>query len=105
MTITGANLSLLLGVDIVREVQFVGRAGALMWQEDYDSRFDIPGRPAIHAKMEDSGTGGTLGVALTYRFAPGWQLEGRYEYATLDKDRVTLVTLGLSYDFVGLLSR
>lgn len=102
VSINGFNISLLLGFDITREVQVVGRAGALSWTEKFDSRFDIPGQPAIHAETEDSGTSPALGLGITYRFTPGWQLDARYEHASLDEDSVSLVTVGLSYDFIGL---
>jgi hypothetical protein len=103
VTIAGLNIALMLGFDIGRAVQIVGRAGMLTWKEKYDSRFDIPGKPAINAEMETSGTGPVLGLGITYRFTPGWQLEGRYEFATLDEDTISLATLGLSYDLIGLL--
>ena len=103
VSINGFVMSLMLGFDIGRDVQIVGRAGALPWKVKFDSRFDIPGQPAIVRDMAMNGTGPLLGVAITYRFAPGWQLEGRYEYASLDEDDLSLLTVGLSYDFIGLL--
>jgi hypothetical protein len=103
VSINGFAVSVMLGFDIGRDIQIVCRAGALTWKEEFDSRFDIPGQPAIVRDMELSGTGPLLGVAITYRFTPGWQLEGRYEYASLDEDDLSLLTVGLSYDFIGLL--
>lgn len=102
VSVNGFNVSLMLGFDVLEDVQIVGRAGALTWKERYKSRFDIPGKPAINAEMEGSGTGPALGAGITYRFTPGWQLEARYEYASLDEDTVSLLTVGLSYDFIGL---
>ena len=103
VSINGFNVSLMLGVDLFKDVQVVGRAGALTWKENYKSRFDMPGRPAINAATDASGTGMAFGVGLTYRFTPGWQVEARYEYAALEEDRVSLFSVGLSYDFIGLL--
>ncbi len=103
VSIYGFNLSLMLGFDIGEDVQVVGRAGAMTWKEKYKSRFDIPGEPAINADLEASGTGPAVGLGITYRFTPGWQLEARYEFATLEDDQVSLLTVGLSYDLIGLL--
>ena len=102
VSISGVNVSLMLGFDIGKDVQIVGRAGALSWKEKYESRFDIPGKPAINSDLEASGTAPALGLGITYRFTPGWQLEARYEHDSLDQDKVTLLTVGLSYDFIGL---
>ena len=102
VSMSGLGVSLLLGFDIGKSVQIVGRVGALSWKERYQSRFDMPGKPAINAEMETSGTGPTLGVGISYRFTPGWQLEARYEHASLEEDQVSLLTVGLSYDLIGL---
>jgi hypothetical protein len=98
----GFNVSLMLGLDVTKDVQAVLRAGALSWKEEFESRFDVPGQPVMYREMELSGTGATYGAGLVYRFTPGWQLEGRYEHASFDKDEVDLVSIGLSYDFIGL---
>jgi hypothetical protein len=99
---SGSSFSLQGGFDLGRSVQVVGRAGALAWNERYQSRFDIPGQPAIRAETSTSGTGAILGAGIAYRFAAGCQLEARYDYAKLDDDTITLLTLGLSFDLIGL---
>jgi opacity protein-like surface antigen len=102
VSMSGVNVSLLLGTDIGERFQIVGRVGALMWREDFESRFDIPGSPAVNAETEDSGVGFASGLGLSYQVKPGWQLETRFEYATLGDDEVSLLTFGLAYDFIGL---
>ena len=87
--------------DITENLQVVGRVGALTWKEELESRFDILGKPAVNAETEESGTGFTAGLGLSYQFKPGWLLETRYEYAALDEDNVSLLTFGFAYDFIG----
>jgi opacity protein-like surface antigen len=101
VSMNGINVSILLGLDIPGNIQVVGRVGALIWKERFESRFDIPGMPAVNAEMDSSGTGLAAGLGVSYRFTDGWQLEARYEYATLDDDTVSLATVGLAYDFFG----
>lgn len=105
VSITGVNLALMAGVDLTRNIPVVGRVGVLFWKEEYDSRFDIPGEPAIDATTEASGSGPMLGVGASCRVSPGWQIDARYEFATLDEDTISLMTIGLAYDFVALAQR
>ena len=98
----GFNVSLMVGFDVIESLQVVVRTGFLAWTEDFESRFDMPGRAAEYRTYSESGTGMTYGAGLVYRFSPGWSLEGRYELAAFDDDTVSLASVGLSYDFLGL---
>jgi opacity protein-like surface antigen len=103
VSINGIAISLVFGYDVFDTVQVYVRAGALMWQEDFDSRFDIPGEPAIQRTTDDSGTGGVYGGGVSWRFHDTWQLHAQYDYAALGDDDVGMASLGLSYDCSGLL--
>lgn len=99
----GFNISLVLGYDLTPKLQVFTRAGVLKWTESFDSRFDIPGQAAIHRTYEQSGTGMSLGAGVSYRFSDFWQLQLQYEYDTFDVDQVSMASLGLSYDLLGLI--
>ncbi len=101
VTIDGSSVALMLGFDPVDSVQVYARAGALMWNESFDSRFDIAGEPAIRRETEDSGTGMLLGAGVSWRFHTGWRFQLQYEHATLGEDTAGMASLGLVYDFLG----
>lgn len=101
VSINGFNASLLLGYDITPNLQVVARAGMLSWTEKMQSRFDIPDEPAIRRELETNGTGALIGAGLNWRFESTWALAAQYEVAELDNDQLSMVTLGLSYDFMG----
>ena len=105
VSINGFNASLLLGFDLVSNVQVIARGGMLSWKEKMESRFDIPGEPAIRRELETSGTGLLYGAGLNWRFESTWALSAQYEHVTLDNDEISRVTLGLSYDFMGWFNR
>jgi opacity protein-like surface antigen len=102
VSIDGVAVSLVVGFDVFDTVQVYARAGALMWQEDFNSRFDIPGEPAIERTTDDSGTGAVYGGGVSWRFHTTWQLSAQYDHATLGDDDVGMASLALSYDCVGL---
>ncbi len=104
VTVDGIAVSLMFGYDVLDAVQVYLRAGALMWQEDFESRFDIPGEPAIDRTTDDNGTGFVYGVGVSWRFKDHdtWQLHAQYDYAALGDDDIGMVSLGFSYDFIGL---
>jgi outer membrane autotransporter protein len=97
----GFNVSLVIGYDLAPQLQLFARAGVLMWKESYDSRFDIPGQPAIHRSYDQSGTGLSLGAGVSFRFADGWALQAQFEQASFGEDSVSMVSAGFSYDFIG----
>lgn len=96
----GFNVSLVLGIDIHPDIQLFARVGALMWKENYDSRFDIPGQPAMHRTYEQSGTGYSVGVGANFRFTEGWAIQAQFEQCAFGDDAVSMVSVGLTYDFI-----
>lgn len=103
VAVDGFSASLLLGFDLTRDFQVFARAGMLSWKESLKSRFDIPGEPAIRRETEMSGTGLLYGAGVSWRFESTWSLQLQYEATRLDEDDVSMVSLGLAYDFLGLL--
>ena len=99
---SGFNISVVLGYDITPKLQLFVRAGVLQWKETFDSRFDIPGQAAMHRTYDQSGTGMSLGAGVSYRFHDYWHLQAQYEHDTFDVDQVSMVSVGMSYDFIGL---
>lgn len=97
----GFNVSLVLGVDLDPRVQLFVRAGVLMWKESFDSRFDIPGRPAIHRTYEQSGAGYSLGAGINFRFTEGWAVQAQVEQCAFGDDSVGMASVGFTYDFIG----
>jgi opacity protein-like surface antigen len=97
----GFNVSLVLGYDFTPQIQLFGRVGAIMWKEAYDSRFDIAGQPAMHRAYEQSGTGYCAGIGASFRFTEGWAVVVQYEMDSLGEDSVSMITAGLTYDFIG----
>ena len=98
----GFNISLVLGCDITPKLQVFARAGVLKWTESFESRFDIPGQAAMHRTYDQSGTGLSLGAGMSYRFSNYWHWQVQYEYDTFDVDQVSMLSIGLSYDLLGL---
>jgi opacity protein-like surface antigen len=103
VSMRGFNVSALFGIEPIDDIQLVARLGALTWKQSYESNFRTTGEPAKTVDMERRGTGPAAGLGLSYRFSRAWQMDLRYEYAMLDEDRVQLLTVGLAYDFIGLL--
>ena len=103
VTFSGVDFALLFGWDITRDVQVFARLGALAWTEDMESRFDLEGEPAMHRSFSESGTGPTFGAGLGWRFASEWRLVLQYERSSFDEDEMQMVSVGLAYDFLGLL--
>ena len=99
----GFNVSLVLGVDVTPKLQLFARAGVLQWTETFDSRFDIPGQSAMHRNYTQSGAGMCLGAGLNYRFENYWNLQVQYEHNTFDIDQVSMFSIGIGYDFLGLM--
>jgi opacity protein-like surface antigen len=95
--------SLLLGYDVLDNVQVYGRAGAMAWTRDMETRFDIPGEPAMYRETEDSGTGLHYGAGIDWRFdkSKGWHLRLQVERTTFDDDEIDMVGVSLLYDFTG----
>jgi len=105
VSIGGWSTSLTLGFDPLDSLQVYARVGALMWEESFDSRFDIVGEPAIHRETETTGTGLLVGAGVNWRFHSAWQLHLQYEHATLDEDTAGMASLALSYDFLGFVQQ
>lgn len=103
VAITAVSLSLMMGYDIQDSLQLYARIGAQMWEEQFDSRFDIVGQPALYRDTEDSGTGLIYGGGISWRFHSTCRLHLQYDHAELDDDDIGMTSLAFSYDFVGLL--
>lgn len=101
VTMNGFNVSLVLGYDFTPQIQLFGRVGAIMWKEAYDSRFDIAGQPAMHRAYEQNGTGYCAGIGASFRFTEGWAVVVQYEMDSIGEDSVSMITAGLTYDFIG----
>lgn len=97
----GVNVSLLVGGDLGESVRVFGRLGAISWQNDLSTRFDIPGEPPIRRSETYSGTGVSYGAGLSWFLESGWQLVAQYEHSTFDDDEMDLMTVGLAFDFAG----
>lgn len=98
---SGVNVSLLVGGDLAKAVRVFGRLGAISWQNDLSTRFDIPGEPPIRREETYSGTGVSYGAGLAWFLESGWQLAAQYEHSTFDEDEMDLMTVGLAFDFGG----
>ena len=101
VSMNGFNVSLVLGVDLNPNIQLFARAGVLIWKENYDSRFDIPGQPAMHRTYQQGGTGYSVGAGVNFRFTEGWVLQAQLEQCAFGEDAVSMVSVGLTYDFIG----
>ena len=97
----GVNVSLLVGGDLGESVRVFGRLGAISWQNDLTTRFDIPGEEPIRRSETYSGTGVSYGAGLAWFLESGWQLVAQYEHSTIDEDEMDLMTVGLAFDFGG----
>ena len=96
------SLAVMLGYDLNEVFQLYGRVGILPWTESFDSRFDIPGQPAIERQTEDDGTGFLVGAGVAYRFTSTWDLFLQYDLGTIGDDDIGMASLGFTYDFLGL---
>lgn len=103
ISITAVSFSVMMGYDIVESLRVYARIGAQMWEEEFDSRFDIEGAPPLVRVADDSGTGLLYGGGVSWRFQSTWQLHLQYDHADLDDDDIGMTSLALSYDFVGLI--
>ncbi len=102
VSMRGFNVSLVLGYDVTPKLQVFTRAGVLKWTESFESRFDMPGHAAMHRTYDQSGTGLSLGAGVSFRFKDYWHWQVQYEYDTFDVDQVSMLSIGLSYDLLGL---
>ena len=95
----GSTVSLRMGADLGEVASVFARAGAISWTNSIESRFDIPGQPAIRRELSDSGVGMTLGAGFNFRLSDCWRMQIEGQHCTLGEDEVNMVTLGLSLDF------
>ena len=98
-TFAGSTVSLRMGSNLGEAVSVFLRAGAISWTNSIQSRFDIPGQPAIRRELSDSGVGMTLGAGFNFRLSDCWRMQIEGQHCTLGEDEVNMVTLGLSLDF------
>jgi opacity protein-like surface antigen len=95
----GADLSLVLGYEPIRNLQVFLRAGALAWEEEVSIHGRVPDRGSERCTESGSGMGMTYGAGVAYRLSKAWRVEARYEQATLGRDDVGMATLGFAYVF------
>jgi hypothetical protein len=101
--INGFIMSAVFGADITPTLQLFGHMGVFKWKERFDSRFDMPGQPAIHRSYANSGSGISYGAGVSWRFKDTWAMQARFEHDTIDEDEVTMFAVGFTYDIIGLL--
>ena len=101
---SAVGVSLMLGFDPLRNVQVYGRAGTMFWTRAIESRFDIPGEPAIEGQVDEGGAGLYIGAGIDWRFEGRWHLRLQADRTAFDDDEIDMVGLALHYDFAGLLS-
>ncbi len=104
MHFTGWSFSLMFGYD-VGPVQVFGRLGANLWKQKMGTRFDIPDEPAVRRELSDSGMDLTYGAGVSWRFHRTWSLQAQYERTHFDQDKIDMLMLSVSYDFLGLILR
>lgn len=101
----GSTVSLRMGADLGDAASVFARAGAISWTNNIESRFDLPGQPAIRRELSDSGVGMTLGAGFNFRLSDCWRMQLEGQHCTLGEDTVDMVTLGLAFDFGALLEQ
>lgn len=65
---------------------------------DIDADVVTPGGTTL-GTVEDSEDGAAFGAAITYDFAPNWQVRGDYTYYAFDNTDTNGLTVGVGYKF------